>query len=532
MSLYVLVNNLPEVGDHNTFYTQYSRDSEFQVDFYADDLDLEVTLTLKDGTVKTLTTDQYEVLFSTQTDLNYNDGDNADIWNGEELTSADGWYTLEECQAAGTLSSMRTLRVVIKDPDCAEQLMPDKVTIDVAYNAVVHQADDADATEDDDEENLATYSEIAWNSFGYLYEVDGDKLQSAPEKVGVQIPGVPFLQKQLTDNDGRTPFTAKRDETFTFLLYKSTNQSLDSTASLSDLMLELHNKDIPFTVVTRSVEAGDDASESLPLDDMKLYTYDSDTRTCIEGEEDWNWEEGASYTLMELEPEKNSESSSSSGSSTLSGASNEVEVDRLVSSHGEGYSEFSFYSLGGVKTDGLTFQYTMASSPEYVAINHRDTWTLEVDKKERETSASLSGAYFGLYSLSSDNALMSQVVQSYGLTETPELTKEIDGQTWYLTKIDKSNSNGTITWSGLTEDSYYLVELQAPANYGFIGSGETLVTRVDNQAVTSVTVLNDKLYALPNSGGVGRTLFYLLDAVVVLIAVALLGWKYRKARRL
>jgi hypothetical protein len=166
-----------------------------------------------------------------------------------------------------------------------------------------------------------------------------------------------------------------------------------------------------------------------------------------------------------------------------------------------------------------------------VAINHRETWTLQIDKKDRATDAYLSGAYFGLYSPNQEDAMTTQSLQSLNLTITPDLTKEIDGQTWYLTKVDKTNSNGILSWDGLAEDSYYLVELKAPNNYGFIGSGETQVTRMDNQTVTSVTVLNDKIYALPNSGGVGRTLFYLLDAVVVLIALALLGWKYRTARK-
>ena len=62
---------------------------------------------------------------------------------------------------------------------------------------------------------------IAWNSFGYAYEVEGlgNRLRAEPPKVGVKIPISPTITKKVVDTTGtdKGPDTSK---TFTFKVYE------------------------------------------------------------------------------------------------------------------------------------------------------------------------------------------------------------------------------------------------------------------------------------------------------------------------
>jgi hypothetical protein len=484
MDLFVLVDNLPEVGDHATFYQDYARSSEFRVDFFAEDLDLTVTLTRADGTVRQMGADEYDLMFSTQTEFDYDVSDASikKLWTGEALTEADGWYTLEQCQQAGTLADMRSVRVVIKDPGHAKDIMPGGVTITISFNARVHQGSNPD------------YSATAWNSFGYLYEVDGAQLQSAPEKVGVRIIGAPYLEKQLQDYRG-TAVAAEQDETFQFLIYKGKNQNLNSTDSIRQQMEQLAADNIPFTIAARTVPAGASTSTSQPMDDLKTYVYDKQTDTWIPGSENWIWEDDATYTLMEV--------SCSSDSA------------------------YSFYSLDGGRINGVTFQYDEGSSPEYVAVNKLKTWMLEINKQDEVSGKALSGAIFGLYTLKPELAMEASELPEE-LEEQPRMTINRDGQTWYLMDVKISDNNGNLSWTALTEDSYYLYELQAPTSYMI---RETEGIRVSKQlnGKEALIVGNIPTYVLPETGGTGGARYIVWGTGLLL--VALLLWIARAKRR-
>jgi LPXTG-motif cell wall-anchored protein len=473
MKLFVLVDNLPEVNDHTTFYQNYERSSQFQVDFYAAELDPVVKVT-KDGSEKTLTSDQYDLMFSQQTDLDYDD-DTKNIWEGGTLTADDGWYTLEECQAAGTLETMRSVRVVIADPD----LMPGGASITISYNAKVHKDSHVD------------YSAIAWNSFGYLYQVNTSLLQSAPENVGVKIAGVPYLEKKLQNSKGKA-YNAKNNETFAFLIYKNNNLNLDGS-NVSSVMEQLKEKKIAFTQTTRTVAEGENTSGSLPLDNLKQYTYDEENNRWIEGD-DWTWEKNKTYTIMELSPD----------------------VD----------SEFSFYSLDGITTNSKMFQYTNASSPKYVDINRRNNWALNVLKQDWSSEESLSGAIFGLYSPNKEDGMSEEEVVSEGV-DKEKATLERDDQTWYLTDIETSDKEGKINWKSLLEDSYYLLELEAPENYVIVDTEPLKVTRAGYSNQT-VLVKNKRTYKLPYTGGMGTTIYYVLGTALMLSGLTLLIVRKRR----
>lgn len=112
----------------------------------------------------------------------------------------------------------------------------------------------------------------------------------------------------------------------------------------------------------------------------------------------------------------------------------------------------------------------------------------------------------------------------------------------------------TFTWSGLDDGDYKLVETTTPAGYNTIADIEFTVTAAheaesDNPALTSLSgnaatgvvtftpstdnsslstdVVNNSGTQLPETGGIGTTIFYVLGSILVIGAVVLLITKKR-----
>lgn len=117
-----------------------------------------------------------------------------------------------------------------------------------------------------------------------------------------------------------------------------------------------------------------------------------------------------------------------------------------------------------------------------------------------------------------------------------------------------SDSNGLFKVSGLDAGTYYLKETKAPAGYNLlktditvvitatIGEGNngkstvtSLTVTADGKAgtgnagtgIVGITVANNKGATLPETGGIGTTIFYTLGGILVLVAVVLLVTKKR-----
>lgn len=127
-----------------------------------------------------------------------------------------------------------------------------------------------------------------------------------------------------------------------------------------------------------------------------------------------------------------------------------------------------------------------------------------------------------------------------------EATGKVQGWTADETQASvlKSDANGVFSVIGLDHGTYYLVETKAPAGYNLLDKPFTVTIAAEHQedTVTSahtsfgenvegdiveVTVTNKAGIVLPETGGMGTTLFYMVGAFMVLCATVLLVTKRR-----
>ena len=136
--------------------------------------------------------------------------------------------------------------------------------------------------------------------------------------------------------------------------------------------------------------------------------------------------------------------------------------------------------------------------------------------------------------------------------------KGVDGDTWQLVKeytVDAQNPASAFEFAGLDDGNYRLTETVTPAGYNSIepivftveavhtdgdapeltaltgnaGSGEITFTPDITTASLSADVVNNAGMTLPETGGMGTTIFYALGGLLVLAAFVLLVTKKRMA---
>lgn len=153
------------------------------------------------------------------------------------------------------------------------------------------------------------------------------------------------------------------------------------------------------------------------------------------------------------------------------------------------------------------------------------TGQLEFDKLITNTADHLAGAGFkvkkgGQYALLIPGGANTYVIAG-----------------WDVTGTEITTADATITIKGLDEGAYTLEETTTPANYFTVDAipfeitttkdGDGNVTAITNPALQ--TVYNTPGTELPETGGIGTTIFYITGTVLVLGAVVLLALKKRQA---
>lgn len=180
--------------------------------------------------------------------------------------------------------------------------------------------------------------------------------------------------------------------------------------------------------------------------------------------------------------------------------------------------------------------------------------TTKVDGKKPDTK--LRGAKFVL--LNSDGNKVAKITNGKfdGWQNLPSAGADgkIAAESWPTDSVLTSNENGLFTVTGLDAGTYKLREILAPAGYNLLkndivvviaatiganADGKTTLTNLAvtadgaagtgdvNSGIVDITVANNKGATLPETGGIGTTIFYTVGGILVLVAVVLLVTKKR-----
>ena len=216
------------------------------------------------------------------------------IWSVIDLS--DGLSTEEQ----ELIANARSFRVTLNDPEILDHpqsaMMGKNYQVHIRFNAELSDPDNADP------------GTTAWNSFGYRYTVPigatgiDTSLNAEPLKVGVEIPAVPIINKDLKTPAGHYRNTEEAAD-YRFLIYSGAAlHELDDISELSerDIADILSAAGRTFTVVTTNVEAGTSHGNTGYLDAEKIWEYDSLAETFAPTSNNWIWSTGARYSVMEL----------------------------------------------------------------------------------------------------------------------------------------------------------------------------------------------------------------------------------------
>ena len=443
----ILIDSLPESGDHTVFQPDDPRYSAFKVSL-ADNYKPVVTITDKGGNVKELTDNQYTLEFSGRT-----------TFTSEDWAGTSDW--------SDSPTNARSLRLKLKDPGAPDNpLMPSGCKIALSFTCKV-------------DDPAAAAGQIAWNSFGYHYKMNGasSSQEAAPLKVGVMLPTRPTLQKKLQRSGA--PYAAEQNETFTFYCY--TDQPLTGLPdnwTADDLEKALTDNNREYQKITLTVPKGKTESEVLTLNPT----------------DEWTWTKDTTYTLVEA-PTDN----------------------------------YTLATLGGLRQSSYTFTYDPAKAVAITAVNDRVTWNFTIEKVDADAhDTHLADAWFALYSLDERDAMTDDAYDELTYKPAKEVTDD-DGQKWHLTQVGATKAeNGFLTFSGLLREEYRYKEFRAPNGYTL---DDTLYTVKRTAEETQFrTVTNKSGYVLPKTGGCGTTPFTAAGLLLTAAAACLLYRQYKRRR--
>lgn len=445
----ILIDSLPQPGDHTVFQPDDPRYSAFKVSL-AEKYDPVVTITDKEDKVTTLNKDQYTLEFSEKTTFTGDDWDGTSEWSDSPTNARSLRLKLREPQT---------------DPSQEEALMPSGCKIALSFTCKV-------------DDPKAAAGQIAWNSFGYHYKMNGasSSQEAAPLKVGVMLPTRPTLQKKLQRSGA--PYAAEQNETFTFYCYTGLPlTNLPDNWTADDLKKALTADGRKYQEITLTVPEGATQSDMLTL-------TPTDERT---------WTKGATYTLVEV-PTDN----------------------------------YTLATLGGLRQSSYTFTYDPAKATAITAVNDHVTWNFTIEKVDADAQDTrLADAWFALYSPDERDAMTDDAYNA--LPYKPDRQVTVGGQTWYLTQVDATKAeSGFLTFSGLLREKYSYKEFRAPNGYTLDDTLCTITRTADSTKFCTVT--NKSGYVLPKTGGCGTTPFTAAGLLLTAAAACLLYRQYKRRR--
>jgi len=198
-------------------------------------------------------------------------------------------------------------------------------------------------------------------------------------------------------------------------------------------------------------------------------------------------------------------------------------------------NENAFVGLPGNPNE-IILQYGDAnkpsSTPKAETITY--TWDANIVKYtiNGETEVKLAGAKFKISTDTDGN----DVIKFHKLTTANEyeVCAKAECEKAHVTEIT-TDDTGAFHIEGLDAGDYYLTELEAPAGYNKLGESQkfTVVAAAKDDSnelkytPVEAKVLNQSGTELPETGGMGTTIFYAVGGVMVVAAVVLLITKKR-----
>lgn len=483
MDKLVITDTLPAPNDRNVLQN-IPRYSQFQVD-----LTEEPNFTVQVDGVD-LDPGKFRIEFCKSSDLVQEDWEASDTGIGKNV-----WSQTD-------MTNARSFRIII------EADIRSGSTVTVSFDACIHAEHLADGT--------AFPGTVAWNTFAYYYELANSLygLSSEPLKVGVRLPSVPVLRKQLQTPDGDS-WNAEKDETFSYLIYKqdsaATMLNLDGLSE-EEIATVLHTAGAEFTKVFLTVPAGHSQSEALSL--HNLHTWHC-TRTWVEETQQWKWDWVEDSQIWEW-------------------TNNDTYIfHELPIVNEQDYTYGSLGSADGFVKNDYSYLHDGSEDITIVSTNLRKVWHISLKKESAsEDHEALSGAWFGLYSLQSPGvaveipAELADTEVATSLSYTDENGVEA---CYYLTGIACSNEEGILLWENLPQQQYVIQELKAPDGYHYDDTIYAVSRPGDVIFNTqSLIVYNRCGIEMPESGSIGTHWVILPGILLIAAAGILLAAKKRK----
>ena len=174
---------------------------------------------------------------------------------------------------------------------------------------------------------------------------------------------------------------------------------------------------------------------------------------------------------------------------------------------------------------------TTTTPPVEIPVYTSEVNVIKVDGTDE--TVKLAGASFviknaeGLYyqALNADKEIITNLTTTEGVVDVNWVENEEEATLLVTDEI------GIITFKGIENGTYYLVEVEAPVGYNKLTSPVTIKvgytdeegTNLGNVAVSHIeTVQNNSGISLPTTGGIGTTIFIIAGSLLMLVSIVLL----------
>lgn len=528
----VIIDNLPEPGDHSAYADRIERNSAFKVVLGSTDITASLIESGEGASAKPIIKDPtdlsqlgYNVEFTTATEFTDDD------WSGNEGSVK--WYTEEQVLNGTdgiTLDDIRSFRVIISG---GNGISPGE-TVNINVPGKI--------------DGTPTAYLIAWNNFGYKYYAENDNssedkvLTASTLNVGIRTAAVPKIKKVLNSNSG-TPISAKEyNLKATFLVYKGEKLSYSDE---QELLSQLKEQNIPFTVQEVN---GDYIDSQKEIDMMKLFNYE-----VVNGEDGklsyqltdnkWIWEEDSRYTFTEinLPPNvkftlyiDNNGSTIKSNSMTITFKQAgyysmtcqntyndyELDIEKTSSKTNEGLkgAVFARYGVANVEVGSDEYKELCQKS-----ITAYEKFVEEFSKESYEPNRKLEFLSKSKLDLENVDYAVKVINDPYGTSKVLDIGNEFypvyvvksgdEQKVYYFMDYETTNEDGKIIYNNCIDNGFAFVEAVAPVGYETENKIHIL-TREEDSSKETIRVSDVPITELPMTGGSGY-LILLIGAVFI-----------------